>query len=187
MLNMEKCPGMLISSARTLERSASSEVYYVLTELLDYDNVKAEPLKDISGLSIATFKEDPIITVKTIKKLIEEDSSILRFTLKLVPFQYRVLTELENLENAAESLSKQINDTDTWKINLRRRHTILQREDIITSFASKITKGKVMLDNPIYYIVIEILGKWTYLALTSIPDLSMSKYRSDESEDDFTF
>lgn len=184
---MEEYLGLLISSARTLERNASSELYYMFTELLQYEDVSISPVKEISGLSLAKLKKDPIIALKETKQIIENDASVLRYVLKIVPIQYRISTNLRDFELASEIFSSQIKTEDTWKINLRRRHTTISREEIIGSIASKISQGKVMLDNPHYYIIVEILGKWTYLALSSIPELSVSKYLPEEAEDDFSF
>ena len=184
---MEEYLGLLISSARTLERNASSEMYYLFTEILDYEEVKVSPVKEISGLSLAKISKDPILAVEEVQKIIENDASVLRYVLKIVPIQYRISTSYENFEAASSTFSSQIKDEDTWKISLRRRHTTISREDIITSIASKITRGKVLLDNPAYYVIVEVLGKWTYLALSPIPELSVTKYLPEESEDDFTF
>lgn len=184
---MEEYLGLLISSARTLERNASSEIYYLFTELLDYEDVKVSPVKEISGLSLAKLTKDPILALDEAKGIIENDASVLRYVLKIVPVQYRISTSFDNFEVASEAFSLQIKPEDTWKINLRRRHTTIPREEIISSIASKISTGKVMLDNPNYYIIVEVLGKWTYLALSSIPDLSVTKYIPEESEDDFSF
>jgi len=184
---MEEYLGLLISSARTLERNASSEIYYLFTELLEYDDVKVSPVKEISGLSLAKLTKDPILALEEAKGIIENDASVLRYVLKIVPIQHRISTSLDNFEEASEAFSSLIKPEDTWKINLRRRHTTISREEIISSIASKISHGKVMLDNPNYYIIVEVLGKWTYLALSSIPELAVTKYIPDESEDDFTF
>ncbi|MEE9410816.1 MAG: THUMP domain-containing protein [Candidatus Heimdallarchaeota archaeon] len=184
---MEKFSGLIISCGRTLERNASSEIYYILTELLDYVDVNVEPVKDISGLSIAVFTIDPIVTIERIKEIAEKDISAMRYVLKLVPIQYRILTSLENYEIVSKHFSLKIDEGDTWKINLRRRHTTISREEIIKKIASKINKGKVMLDNPKKYLIVEVLGKWTYFSLSTFPELSMSKYGLDDIEDEFTF
>ena len=57
---MKDCPGFVISSARTHEKNASSEMYYVLSELLVQEEVNASPVSGISGLSIVTFQGDPV-------------------------------------------------------------------------------------------------------------------------------
>ena len=185
---MQDCPGFVISSARTHERNASSEMYYVLSELLEQEEVNASPVSGISGLSIVTFQGDPVQVLGKIQEMIE-DNPLFQYTLKVVPFQYKVSTSIENLKEAAIKLCIKIAEANTWKINVRRRHTQIPRTEIIGAIANEINRGKVKLESPDHYVIVEILGKWTYLAVSSIPELSVfvSQFNEDEDEDDFTF
>jgi tRNA(Ser,Leu) C12 N-acetylase TAN1 len=179
--------GFIGSCARTQERNASSELYYLLTEILGYQNVDVYPDSAISGLFIAKFEEDPTSTLQKIEIELEKDRAVLRYTLKLVPVQYRVTTALENLREIAKGFSTKIKENDTWKVNLRRRHSQISRDEIITNVADEIKIGKVMLDKPQHYIIVEILGKWTYLSISSVAELSISQDENSSLEDDFTF
>lgn len=183
---MKDYPGFVISSARTHEKSASSEMYYVLSELLEQEEVNVFPVSGISGLSIATFQGDPVQVLEKIKVMIE-DNPLFQFTLKIVPFQYKISTSIENLKEAAMKLSTEIDEANTWRINVRRRHTQIPRTEIIGAIANEINRGKVMLESPDHYVIVEIIGKWTYLAVSSIPELSVSVLQFHEEEDDFTF
>ncbi len=184
---MQEFSGFIGSCARTLERNSSSELYYLLTEILDCEAVSVSPITAISGLTLTTFDEDPFELLEKIQKEIEDDNAVLQYTLKLVPIQYRIPSTLESLEEISTFFANQIEEDDTWKINLRRRHSALERNDIITTLASKIKKGKVSLENPKYYLIAEVVGKWTYLALSTTPELSLSKYIEFENLDEFTF
>ena len=184
---MKDFPGLIGSCARTLERNSSSELYYILTEILDCTNVSVSPISAVAGLTLSSFEEDSIDVIYKIQKEIEEDNSVLQFTLKLVPVQYRTPTSLDDLKNASSFFANQIKENDTWKISLRRRHSTLERNDIISTLASEVKIGKVSMDDPNYYIIAEVIGKWTYLALSPIPELALSKYIEFENVDDFTF
>jgi tRNA acetyltransferase TAN1 len=184
---MQEFSGILISSARTLERNSSSEMFYLLSELLRYDNVDVNPVPDISGLSIATFSENPILTLEKIKVEIEKDNSVLQYSLKLVPIQYRTNSSIEKMKDIMGIFNEQIGEDDTWRITLRRRHSQLSREEIIHSLADIITNGSVRLEDPDYYIIVEILGKWSYLSLSPISGISVSHYISGQEKDEFTF
>lgn len=183
---MKDCPGFVISSARTHEKNASSEMYYVLSELLEQEEVNASPVSGISGLSIVTFQGDPVQVLGKIQEMVK-DNPLFQYTLKIVPFQYKVSTSIENLKEAAIKFNTEIDATNTWKINVRRRHTQIPRTEIISAIANEINRGKVMLESPDHYIIVEILGKWTYLAVSSIPELSVSVSQFIEEENDFTF
>jgi len=187
IMTMQKFSGILISSARTLERNSSSEMFYLLSEILDYDDVDVNPVPDISGLSIATFSENSIITLERIRSELEKDNSILRYSLKLVPIQYRTESSIEKMKRIIEIFNEQIKEEDTWRITLRRRHSQLPREEIIHSLAEIMTKGSVRLEDPDYYIIVEILGKWSYLSFSPIAEISVSQYISEQEKEEFTF
>ena len=184
---MTEFQGLIGSCSRTQERNASSELYYLLSELLGYQNVEVSPVTAISGLFVAHFEEDSIATVKRIEDELNKDRAVLQHTLKLVPTQYRISTDLDKMVEIAEKFVKKIGSDDTWRITLRRRHSQIPRDDIIKKIASVITTGKVMLENPKHYIVVEVLGKWTYLALSSLAELPIPQDENIFAEDDFTF
>ena len=179
--------GLIGSCARTQERNASSELYYLLTELLGYQNVDVYPDSAISGLFITKFEQDPASTLQSIEEEIKKDKAVLQYTLKLVPTQYRVATTLENMREITKKFSTKINEDETWRVNLRRRHSQFSRDEIITNVADEINIGKVMLDNPQHYIIVEILGKWTYLSMSPVAELSISQDEDSALEDDFRF
>lgn len=184
---MQELSGFIGSCARTLERNSSSELHYLLNDVLECKNVSVSPISSISGLTLTTFDENPVEILKKIQTEIEADSSILQHTLKLVPFQFRISTTLESLKKASKFFSEQIKENDFWRINLRRRHSNLNREEIIQALASEIKNGKVSLENPDYYLTAEVVGKWTYLALSTVPELALSQYIEIDDYDDFTF
>ena len=184
---MHEFSGFVGSCARTQERNSSSELYYLLTEILECENVSVSPISAIAGLTLTTFDGNPLETLEKILTEVEEDSSTLQYTLKLVPIQYRISSSLEALKEASSVFAESITETDTWKINLRRRHSNLDRDDIIKVLASEISKGKVSLENPKYYLIVEVVGKWTYLALSTVPELALSQYIETDNYDDFTF
>ncbi|MBY8999846.1 MAG: THUMP domain-containing protein [Candidatus Heimdallarchaeota archaeon] len=183
---MEDYPGFVISSARTLEKNASSEMYYVLSELLNQEDVHVVPVTGISGLSIVSFQGDPIQILKEIQTMVEEQP-IFQYVLKIVPIRYKIHTSLENMSESAIKLNSEIGEEDTWRINVRRRHTQIPRNEIIAAIANEISNGKVMLESPHHYIVVEIIGKWTYLSVSSIPELPISSSQFIDNEDEFTF
>ena len=42
-------------------------MYYLFTEILDYEEVKVSPVKEISGLSLAKISKDPILALEETK------------------------------------------------------------------------------------------------------------------------
>ncbi len=188
MIHMkQKYNGFIISSARTCERNASSEMYYVLTEYLDCTEVRVAPIKTISGLSIAKFNEDPDKILTALEELIKSDPPLLRYTLKIIPISYRVKTDLDTISEITKEYSERITEKDKWRIAIRKRHVELSSEEIITAAANEIKSGTVDLENPDYYIIIEVIGKWTYMHITHRYELSLSDYIKEEDDEGFTF
>lgn len=183
----QKYNGFIISSARTCEKNASSEMYYVLTEYLDCTEVQVAPIKTISGLSIAKFNEDPDKTLAALKELIKSDPPLLRYTLKIIPISCRVKTDLDTISEIIKKYGERISEEDKWRIAIRKRHVELSSKEIITAAANEIKSGTVDLENPDYYLIIEVIGKWTYMHITKNYELSLSDYIEEEEDDGFTF
>ena len=91
------------------------------------------------------------------------------------------------MREITKKFSTKINEDETWKVNLRRRHSQFSRDEIITNVADEINIGKVMLDTPQHYIIVEILGKWTYLSMSPVAELSISQDEDSALEDNFRF
>ena len=110
---MKELSGFVISSSRTLERNASSEIYYLLSEVLELDDVKSEPIKGISGLSLVTFSEDSVTVLNQIKQELEKDPTHLQYVLKIVPIQYRVASDLDEYKKVSGMLKEK------WDVELK--------------------------------------------------------------------
>lgn len=179
---MKQISGFIVSSPRTGEYKASIELSYFLSHYLEYENVEVNPSEDISGLSIATFSADPITILSDVENQLEKDPSVLKYTLKLVPFNYKVETDLDEINKVAAELAQQIEEKDTWRISLRKRHTDLSREEIIDTVAKEFTSGEVDLEEPDYYVIVEILGTDTYLGVFPKHEISLDDYVDDVQE-----
>jgi len=186
---IEEFQGLIISCARTLEKNTASEIYYLLNDLMNLTSVKVDVVKELSGIVVANFKENSKEVLEKIESIYQENPVVLRFTLKIVPIQYRMRTTKENLVKLAGILEKEIGENEEWKIELRRRHSALTREEIIKTIAENIEKGKVKMKNPKKYVIVEVIGKWTYGGITKKPEFSIAKLKEKENgeEDQFTF
>ena len=187
---IEEVSGLVISCARTMERNTASEIYYLLNDIMKVENVNVEVIKELSGIVIVTFSNNSIKVMKKIEEEYKENQAILRYTLKLVPFQYKTRTTLDNIKLLAAKLKEEIGPSDQWKIQLRRRHCSIERDVIIKTIAQEIEKGKVDLINPNKHIIIEIIGKWTYAGVSTKLEVSIAKLSMEQQEENrekFTF
>ncbi len=184
---MEEFFGFILSSDRTCEKNACSETYYLLKNVLGLEVILAKPVHNISGLSLVRITTDPIPILSKIEEVILNDQSILRYAHKLVPITHKIETNLNGIESLSRELSQKIQEHETWKISLRRRHSKYSRNEIIGIAAQEINVGKVELENPTWFLIIEVIGRWTYMSLSPKESISISKHRPDESDDYLSF
>ncbi|WP_455143195.1 THUMP domain-containing protein [Candidatus Hodarchaeum mangrovi] len=148
----------LISSQRNQERDALSELYYVITDVLDY---KTKPLKSrVPGLSLLTLQDEeihPFQVVLKIREYIEENGPLIA-CLRITPLEHLFKTDILQITNHAyELVQKKVTRENTWAIVLRKRQTNLRSKEVISAVADKITWGTVKLTDPDYEIRIEII------------------------------
>ncbi len=152
--------GLLISTKRNFEASASSEIHFALTEKLGIErssiNVKNT---GISGLITVKIKDNDILKVTNQLKELEKDTAFYMHCLKIKPIQL-----VFKYENDISIFGKQVTDhfitdeiTTTYKVEVEKRHSKLRSIDIIEQVA-KVIPNPVNLDNPQWILLIEIIS-----------------------------
>ena len=173
----------LISSQRSLERDALSEVYYVISDVLGYNT---HPLKSrVPGLSILRLKEEinPFHVINEIRHYIQEKGPLVA-CLKIVPLERLIKTNLfEIVENAVSLARPRILPTNSWKIHVRKRQTNLRTLQVIEKIAEKINWGVVNLTSPDFEIRVEIIRDLTGISVME-PHMEFSLARIMEKEHD---
>lgn len=155
-------PGLLISTKRNFEASASSEIHYALTEKLGIER-SAIHVKNtgISGLITVKIKGNDILEVTSKLKELEKEKETTFFMhcLKIKPIQF-----VFKYENDITIFGNQVTDhfiTDevstTYKVEVEKRHSKLKSIDIIEQIA-KVIPNPVNLDNPEWILLIEIIS-----------------------------
>ena len=148
----------LISSQRNQERDALSELYYVITDVLDY---KTTPIKSrVPGLSLLTLRDEeihPFTVISKVRQYIDENGPLIA-CLRITPLEQLFKTDISQIaKNAYELVQKKVSTESTWGIVLRKRQTNLRSKEVILAVADKITWGIVKLNDPDYEIRIEII------------------------------
>ncbi|MFX0106076.1 MAG: THUMP domain-containing protein [Candidatus Hodarchaeota archaeon] len=112
-----------------------------------------------SGLITALTNLNPKSVILRIKKILERKPNFFQFILKIVPIDFICETNIKTLDSIIqENFKEYINEKDTFKITLKRRHhEKIERNKFIEEIAKKID-NKVDLENPDKIIRIEILG-----------------------------
>ncbi|OLS24463.1 MAG: hypothetical protein HeimC2_22690 [Candidatus Heimdallarchaeota archaeon LC_2] len=153
-------PGLLISTKRNFEASASSEIHFALTEKLGLER-SAIHVKNtgISGLITVEIKNNDILDIINQLKALEEDSAFYMHCLKIKPIQ--LVTKYENdisiFGKVVEEKFLTNETTTSYKVVVEKRHSKLKSIDIIEQIA-KVIPNPVNLNNPEWILLIEIIA-----------------------------
>jgi len=146
---------LLVSTSRGNERNACREVWYLLNELGD-KNPKVE-ITPAVGLVVAQTSIEPIEATWKIRSVLKEKPWELRYVLKIAPIERIVPADLSEIAKLSEELSEKIKVGESYRVTVRKRHSVLSSKDIVEAAASRIDRH-VDLDNPDRILLIEIIS-----------------------------
>ncbi|MDH5568746.1 MAG: THUMP domain-containing protein [Nitrosopumilus sp.] len=171
---------LIVTCARHLEPETEEELRNILKEYGDSDaNII---VTNMSGILTAETKLDPVDVVKKMKEMLLDEPWSIRYCLRIIPIQRIVETKIEEIEKIIIEDSKQILDTETYRISIEKRNSNISSQEIISRIANKI-KNKVSLEFPDKIILIEILGNKTGISVLKKADiLSVEKTKRSMSE-----
>lgn len=161
---------LLITSARGNEAEVCSEMWYLLGEIGD-DSVHIDKT-GISGLIVAKTSIHPFEAIIKLRNLLKERPYDFCYTLRIIPIQEVVETNVEEIKIKAEQLALEIRDNESFRITVEKRHSNISREAVIEAIAEKIYH-KVDLENPQKLILVEVVGGLTGLSVID-PSLIIS-------------
>ena len=159
---------LLASTMRGSERQMVYELEFLLKEAGD-----ATPKADkagIRGLVVAKTELDPVVAVEKFRTILQEKPYEFRYSLRIIPIQKVIHTNLEEIKVASVELTSKMNENETFRVTVEKRFTSIHSHDIIEAVASDV-KNKVDLDKPDRMLLIEVLGGYTGLALLKPTDL----------------
>lgn len=123
------------------------------------------------GLLTALSSGDPFNYIRGIKSLIDNNRYLPKFTLKVVPVQEVVDTDVDKIKQAALELAAlNIGENETFKIEVRKRGVDLRRTQIIDAIAPHVGR-KVNLDSPDKVINIEVFPSETGVSVITEDDI----------------
>lgn len=149
---------LLVTTSRGNERQAISELQYLLNEIGD-----ASPdirRTGVSGLIVAKTSLDPLATIEHLRTFLHECPYEFRFTLRIIPIETVVQTDLKEIEKTVAELSSKIVKDETFRITVEKRFTEIRSKSIIDVAAANV-KRKVNLTKPDKVLLIEIVGGLT--------------------------
>jgi len=118
----------------------------------------------IRGLVVAKTALDPLEAVEKFKTFLGEKPYEFRYSLRIIPIQKVVHTELENVKTAALELVSKLGEGESFRVTVEKRFTSIHSRDLIEAVATEV-KNKVDLENPDKVLLIEVLGGYTGVAL----------------------
>jgi tRNA acetyltransferase TAN1 len=153
---------LIASTFKHREEDAQDELLDTLEMLGDY--ASESQTTDISGIVLGFTKLDPFQIVNSLRDLVKNEPWQIRYVLRLLPIELVVYTEPKSIKSAAKKLALKIQNGDTFRITIERRHTLLTSSDIIATIAKEID-NKVNLKNPDWIVLVEVVGGQTGISV----------------------
>ncbi len=152
---------LLVTAITRFELDAASEIWHILRRTSICDNAEIIFIKKnkklLKGIFGVAFQNDPILAVERMREYLSERPWIMRFSQRIVPIEF-ISSELEAVLNFIEKEgSSRISSNETWKIQINKHESKVNRAKLIEVIANRINLGKVNLSNPDWIINIEIV------------------------------
>lgn len=158
---------ILASTMRGNERQMIYELQFLLKESGDPQAKVAKT--GIRGLVVAKTALDPVEAVDKFRALLNERPYEFHYSLRIIPIQRVVPTDLEQIKVAAAELVAGLGEKESFRVTVEKRFTSIHSRDIIEVVAADI-KNPVNLGNPDKTLLIEVLGAYTGLSLLKRTD-----------------
>jgi tRNA acetyltransferase TAN1 len=119
---------------------------------------------NIDGIVVGYSVMDPVKFIVYLREKLKDVPWEIRYLLRFLPIEKVVLTEISEIKEISIELAKKIPIDDSFKILIEKRHTNLKKINIINEIAPFILRT-VNLTNPCWTLLIEIIGKYTGIAV----------------------
>ncbi len=153
---------LLITTSRGNEEDACSEIWYLLGEI--GDSATKVDKTGITGLVAAKTAFNPFVVIEKFRKILKERPYEFRYTLRVIPIEKVVRTDLGEIERTATELASKIKENESFRVTVEKRFTDTSTKDIIEAAAANIER-KVDLSNPDKIILIEVVGRLTGISI----------------------
>jgi tRNA acetyltransferase TAN1 len=159
----------LISCIRNRERNAALEVEDLISHVAGDESVETE-LTGIRSLIVARTTLEPREVIRKLRTLAIEDPWRFQYTLKYVPIDLVVQTNVDLIAEASKRLIPRIKTDESFRITCNKRHSQLHCTEIVRSVAALVER-KVDLENPDKVLQIEVIGDRTGVAMLEHHDV----------------
>ena len=149
---------LLATTWRGNEKNACSELCYLLEEI--GDSASTVDKTGVAGLIAAKTSFNPFDVIEKLRKILLERPYEFRYTLRVIPVEKVVHTDLGEIRQAAIEISSKIAKGETFRVTVEKRFTETPTQGIIEAAAANIER-KVNLNNPNKILLIEVIGRLT--------------------------
>jgi len=153
---------LLATTSRGNEGDACSELWYLLGEI--GDSAPTVDKTGVAGLIVAKTAFIPFEVVEKLRKILRERPYEFRYTLRIIPIDQVVRTDLGEIQRVATELSSKIGENETFRVTVEKRFTEMSSRDIIEAVAANIER-KVDLSKPGKIMLIEVVGGLTGMSV----------------------
>jgi len=166
---------LLVTTARGNEDEACSEVWHLLRGI--GDEAAAVDKTGISGLVAAKTSFNPFEVIDKLRAQLKEHPWEFRYTIRFIPIEKVVRTDLGGIQRASAELSSKIGERESFRVTVEKRFTKASSREIVETVAANIER-KVDLTNPDKIVLIEVVGGLTGVSVIKPLDiLSVMKER----------
>ncbi|NHK32529.1 MAG: hypothetical protein FK730_14340 [Asgard group archaeon] len=157
---------LLVGCEAIKERDGMSELWHVLVKYCQIIPLEVFELP-IRGLFLFAFTQDLNEISHKLRTAIIEKKFKFKICKRFTPLEKIMKSSLNEMVKILPNYLKKIPSEAKWRITIHRRHTTIERQEIIASIANhpNAPKGKVDLDNAEWDIIIEIFGEWLGLGV----------------------
>jgi len=159
---------LLVTTARGNEEDACSEAWYLLGDI--GDSAAKVDKTGITGLIAAKTAFNPFEVVEKFRTILKERPYEFRYTLRVIPVEKVVRTDLGEIQRAITELSSKIRENETFRVTAEKRFTTISTRDIIEAAAANIER-RVDLNNPNKIVLIEVVGGLTGVSIIKPEDI----------------
>lgn len=159
---------LLATTSRGNESDACSELWYLLGEI--GDSAPTVDKTGVSGLVAAKTVFDPLKVVEKLRRILRERPYEFRYTLRIIPIENVVSTDLDGIQQVATELSSKIGENETFRVTVEKRFTEIHSRDIIEAAAANIER-EVDLTQPDKILLIEVVGGLTGMSVIKPDDI----------------
>ncbi len=148
--------------------SAKSEVQALLEQVGE----KAEFLEsNVEGLFLLQTNKEPKEITKELRDVVEEAPDKYKYTYRWIPIEKWCKSSMDDMTRAMKEINSEMNDEDSWKLDLGKRQHAARSTDLIIKLTESINHPKVDLKNPQKIVKIEIIGDRAGVALLDKSEL----------------